>query len=153
MTASPQLALPVDVTDTGEVRLYKMVLPFLPPSKNVYDKWLGTWQSSAKGKWVRAIAREADAQQMPRGVDRIGLSATLVFPSRRGRDLSNYAQCLWHFVPDALQRCDVLTNDSDGHIEYGPNLGVKFAYDLRPNVSKLMRQRTVLRIAMRVETP
>jgi Holliday junction resolvase RusA-like endonuclease len=149
MTATPQLALPLSVKEAGEIRVYRMTLPFLPPSKNEYDNWPGTWKSAAKKKWINAITAECQAQMMPLGVQKVGLAATLVFPSDRRRDLSNYAQALWNFVPDALQRAGVLVNDSDGHVQYGPQLGVKFAVDTR-KIAESHRKRTIIDIAMRV---
>lgn len=150
MTATPQLALPLSVKEAGEIRVYRMTLPFLPPSKNQYDGWPGTWQSSCKKKWIKAVLAECEAQMMPLQIQKIGLHATLVFATDRGRDLSNYAQSLWNFVPDALQRAKVLVNDSDGHIQYGPNLGLKFAVDTRKSLPAKHRERTIIDIAMRV---
>lgn len=149
MTATPQLALPLSVKETGEIRVYRMTLPYLPPSKNEYDNWLPSWKSSAKKKWVRDIAQECEAQMMPKGILKIGLAATLIFPSERRRDISNYAQTLWNFVPDALQYCGVLVDDREGRVQFGPNLGVKFAYDTR-RIADSHRKRTVIDIAMRV---
>jgi Holliday junction resolvase RusA-like endonuclease len=151
------LALPLEEPQmAGEVRIYKMTLPMLPPSKNVYDQWPATWKSSMKKKWVKKIADECEAQAMPR-VAQVGLSAVLVFPTRnkRGqqgtnRDVQNYAQALWHWVPDALVQAGVLTDDTAGQVQIGPNWGIKFAYDLRDGLKKELRQRTHLAIAMRV---
>jgi hypothetical protein len=145
----PQLVLPLDVTDVGETRLYRLVLPFLPPSKNVYENWPVGWKASAKRKWVKTVGWACVQQDMPRGVDRVGLAATLVFPSRARRDPQNYAQALWHWVPDALVQCGVLVDDDEGRIQIPPNWGLKFAYDLRRGVPKDRRSRTVLAVTMR----
>lgn len=141
--------LPVDVTDTGDTRLYKLALPFLPPSKNVYDQWPGTFKSSAKKKWERHIVDWAHGLAIPRA-SQVGLAAVLVFPSKARRDIQNYAQTLWHFVPDALQKAGVLDDDSDGHVQFGPQLGIKFAYDLRKGIPKERRSRTIVAVTMRV---
>jgi len=160
------LALPLE-EQVGHVLTYRMVLPFLPPSKNVYNGWQREWQSGAKSKWIRWIRRECEAQDMPKGVPKIGLFAVLVFPSRQRRDPQNYAETLWHFVPDALIKptawhyakaasnpkfelpYGLINDDSEGHVEIGPNWGIRFAYDLSSR-SKLQRQRTHLAIAVEV---
>lgn len=149
MSAS-QLALPVDVQDDGEIRLYKMALPFLPPSKNVYDGWPREWKSGVKKKWVRAICQKAEEMAMPQHVLQIGLAATLVFPSKSRRDPQNYSNCLWNFVPDALQKANVIDDDREGMIEIGPNWGLKFEYDTRVTLPKKRRERTLLAITMLV---
>lgn len=146
----PQLALPLNVKQDGEIRLYRMTLPFLPPSKNVYDNWLGTWKSGCKAKWVRHIQDEIEAQMMPKGLTRIGLAATLIFPTKQRRDPQNYSNCLWNFVPDALVRGGVLVDDRDGAIDIGSNWGIKMAVDTRTGIPTKRRQRTILSITMRV---
>lgn len=149
MTAVP-LALPIDVEDVGEIRVYKMAFPFVPPSKNAYDGWPNQWKQSAKKKWERAIIAECKSMALPLHVPKVGLAATLVFPARAHRDPQNYAQALWHWVPDALQKAGVIDDDTEGCIEIGANWGLKFAYDIRPTVPKSKRTRTLLAITMRV---
>lgn len=148
MTAS-QLAMPMNVSQQGEIRLYTFTLPFLPPSKNVYDAWPVQWKQSAKKKWTKAIADECAASQVPLRVAQVGLAATLVFPGKARRDPQNYAQALWHWVPDALVKCGVLVDDNEGRVQIGPNWGLKFAYDTR-SVQKKYRQRTILALTMLV---
>ncbi len=140
--------LPVGSDDEGDLRLYRMVLPFLPPSKNVMDNWPAEWRSSAKKKWIRAIGDECRALMMPRA-EKIGLAAVLVFPTAARRDIQNYSNALWHWVPDALVRAGVIDDDRDGMIEYGPNLGIRFAVDRRV-APKAKRQRTHLAITLKV---
>lgn len=147
---SVQGILPIDVEDNGDLRLYKLELPFLPPSKNVYDGWPGTWKHAAKGKWVRYISEWADRLAIPRA-SHVGLAAVLVFPTKGRRDPQNYAQALWHWVPDALVRAGVLDDDREGHIDIGPNWGLRFAYDLRKGVPKERRQRTHIALTMRLK--
>lgn len=140
-----QLAMPVEV-DQGDVVTARITLPFLPPSKNVYDGWQPMWKSSAKKKWIREIGKQCEALQIPKGLTHIGLAARLVFATRARRDTQNYAQVIWHFVPDALQRCGVLVDDREGSIEWGPDLGVELAVDTR-RIDPKRRQRTILTIA------
>lgn len=142
--------MPIDVHQEGEIRLYRMTFPFLPPSKNVMDAWPVQWKQSAKKKWATHIAREVEAQMMPLGNAKIGIAATLVFPSKTRRDPQNYAQALWHWVPDALVKAGVVVDDNDGRIQIGPNWGLQFAYDLRSGVPKKRRERTILAVTMRV---
>jgi hypothetical protein len=144
-----QLGLPVNVEQTGELRCYRFTLPFLPPSKNMYDNWPGQWKQSAKKKWLREIAGECEASMVPKGLVTVGLAATLVFPSRRRRDPQNYAQALWHWVPDALVRCGVLRDDCEGRVQIGANWGIRFAYDMRDR-PKRFRERTVLALTCMV---
>jgi hypothetical protein len=149
MTAS-QLAMPMNVSQQGEVRLYTFVLPFLPPSKNVYDAWPIQWKQSAKRKWENAIRKEVEASMVPHGMTQVGLAATLVFPGKARRDPQNYAQALWHWVPDALVKAGVLKDDNEGRVQIGPNWGLKFAYDTRTGIPKKRRERTLLALTMLV---
>jgi hypothetical protein len=144
-----QGAFPLDIHEAGELVTYTMVLPFLPPSKNVYEDWPAMWKSSAKGKWASHIARMRDELDIPMA-QQIGLAAVLVFPGPAHRDPQNYAQALWHWVPDALVRCGVIPDDNEGRIEIGPNWGLKFEYDQRRRIHKDLRKRTRLAITMRV---
>lgn len=140
--------LPIGVEETGDLRLYRMVLPFLPPSKNVYDNWPGEWKSSAKKKWIRHIVSQCESMMIPKA-EKIGLAAVLVFPTVQRRDPQNYANCLWNWVPDALQVAGVIDDDREGKIEIGPNWGLKFAIDRR-SAPKEQRQRTHIALTMKV---
>lgn len=126
VVSTPQLALPLDTNVQGDLVTYRIRLPFLPPSKNAYDGWLPEWKAGCKRKWVKAVVRECEALQIPRA-PRIGLAAMLVFSRNGRRDPQNYANCLWNFVPDALQHAGVIADDRDGVIDFGPNLGIRFA--------------------------
>ena len=145
-----ELALPLDVAVVGEVITWRFDLGFLPPSKNVYDSWPGTWKSSAKGKWIKHIGEQCDRLQVPYGLARVGLAARLTFPTNQRRDPQNYSNCLWHWVPDALVRCGRLVDDRDGALSIGPNWGITFAVDNRPHVNKRLRQRTTITMAARL---
>lgn len=118
-----QLALPVTATVGDAAVTYRMVFPWLPPSKNRYDGWLPAWQASAKRKWIAAITREADAQQIP-AVSRVAVAVELVFASRARRDPQNYAQAIWNWVPDGLVRAGVIPDDGEGRILIGEHWGV-----------------------------
>lgn len=146
----PQLALPINVEEHGEIRMYRFTVPFLPPSKNQYDTLPWQYQQSMKGKWKRRVIAECEALMLPKGMTKIGLSAALVFPQSRRRDPQNYAATLWNFVPDALQAGGFLLDDRDGCIEFGQNLGVRFHIDDRPAVPTARRKRTHLAIAVRM---
>ena len=152
MHISGQGALPISMIETGDLVTYRFVIPGLPPSKNVYDDLPQAWRGSMKHKWINAVIREVEAQDMPRHVGRIGLSALLVFPDTRKRDPQNYVPSLWNWVPDALQKCGVIDDDRDGMIDFGRNLGIRFAVDDRKRVSKEIRKRTHIAITMRVRS-
>lgn len=143
----------MSVEEVGDVRVWTMVLPFLPPSKNVYDNWQVMWKNSAKKKWERHVTKQARALQIPMGLSRVGLHATLHFASNRRRDPQNYAQALWHWVPDGLIKAGVLVDDDAGRIEIGPNWGLTLAFDGRTYLTKERRERTVITIASRVPAP
>jgi hypothetical protein len=145
-----QLAIPVDVTQSGDVRTWLLPFPFLPPSKNVYDGWQPTWKSAAKQKWVRRIVKLAAELDLPQGLTRVGLSAKLWFPTARRRDPQNYAQTLWHWVPDGLVRAGVLVDDNDGAIEFPAGLGVELCLDGRVGKSAAARSRTVVSLSAMV---
>jgi hypothetical protein len=150
------LQLPIVPAVSGELRTYDILLPFLPPSKNEYDRLPGEWKSGVKRKWYRWVREECEAQDMPRNVPKIGLMAWLTFPNRGTvRDPQNYSSTLWNFVPDALQLSrgrgyPMLPDDGQGRIDFGPNLGIAFRFDERKTVPRKQRQRTLIRIAVRV---
>lgn len=143
-----QLAIPLDTVETDVLQVYRMVLPFLPPSKNQFDAWPVQWKSGVKKKWKAAIAAKAAELQMPLDLTHVGLAAKLVFPSKQRRDPQNYAQCVWNWVPDALVQCGVLRDDRDGMVEIGPNWGISMAVDLRPGVPKQHRSRTLIAVSV-----
>lgn len=140
--------LPVNAQEEGDLRLYRIVLPFLPPSKNVFDGWPNEWKSGAKRKWTRHIVAECQSLMIPKA-EKIGLAAVLVFPTKARRDPQNYSNCLWHWVPDALQKAGVIDDDREGKIEIGPNWGLRFAIDGRA-APKVKRQRTHIALTMKV---
>lgn len=148
-----QIALPVEVTEIGEIRVWSLTYPFLPPSKNVYDGWPPTWKSSAKRKWMKWTQNLAEELALPKGLEKVGMSARLVFPSAHRRDPQNYAQCLWHWVPDGLVKAGVLVDDNDGRIEIPENWGLEMVVDGRSHLSKTKRSRTVVSLAARVTDP
>lgn len=145
-----QGVLPVDVEEQGDLRLYKMHLPFLPPSKNVFDGWPVEWKSSSKKKWERHIIQKCEELMIPEA-EKIGLAAVLVFPTKVARrDPQNYSNCLWHWVPDALVKAGVIDDDRDGKIEIGPNWGLRFGVDGRA-APKALRQHTHIALTMKVK--
>lgn len=148
--AQPQLALPIGETHDGPIGVYRLVLPFTPPSKNVYDQWLPTWQSSAKKKWIRHLIDEFEAVGLPKGALKVGMSASLVFPTKQRRDTQNYANCLWHWVPDALVKYGCIPDDTPEHVEIGANWGITMMHDTRGHAPKAKRQRTHLAIAVQM---
>ncbi len=148
-----QLAMPLDTVNEGGLVVYRIVLPFLPPSKNVFDGWPIEWKSGAKKKWMRAIKSHVEEQQMPLGLAHVVLAAKLVFPTKQRRDPQNYANCLWNWVPDALVKSGVLLDDKAGTIDIGPNWGLSMAVDNRPTVPKKHRQRTIIAVSVRKAVP
>lgn len=150
MSDGTQLGLGLDVGTVGELTVWKLRLDFLPPSKNQYDGWPIAWKASAKKRWYREIARACAEVGVAHGLDKVGLHARLIFPTSGRRDPQNYAQALWHWVPDALVNCGVLLDDRDGAIEIGPNWGIELATDTRVHIPKEKRKRMVLTIAAHV---
>lgn len=150
MSDGTQLGLGLDVGTVGELTVWKLRLDFLPPSKNQYDGWPIAWKASAKKRWYRDIGRACGEVGVPLGLDKVGLHARLIFPTSGRRDPQNYAQALWHWVPDALVNCGVLLDDRDGAIEIGANWGVELATDTRVHIPKEKRKRMVLTIAAHV---
>lgn len=150
MSDGTQLGLGLDVGTVGELTVWKLRLDFLPPSKNQYDGWPIPWKASAKKRWYREIARACGEVGVAHGLDKVGLHARLIFPTSGRRDPQNYAQALWHWVPDALVNCGVLLDDRDGAIEIGPNWGIELAVDTRVHIPKEKRKRMILTIAAHV---
>lgn len=163
VTRAPEveLALPIETAAVGELRRYRLHLPFLPPSKNAYDGWQWQAQHSVKEKWRRYVAAECERLQVPKRNARIGLAGVLWFSTNRTRDPQNYANSLWNFVPDALQRCGVLLNDRDGAIDFAEyetdpetgekrryRLGVRLKVDPR-KLPKARIERTVIGLVVR----
>lgn len=147
-----QQALDLQTIEEGATTTYRLVLPFLPPSKNVIDGWPPGWKNGAKKKWLKAIAGLCAEQNIPRGCQRVGLAARLVFPSNARRDPQNYAQCLWNWVPDALVECGVLVDDNEGRIQIPGNWGIQMAVDTRV-APKKHRQRTILAVTVEHAKP
>ena len=145
-----QGVLPMFTDVRGEIVTYRFTVQGLPPSKNRYDNLPPEWRGSMKHKWIRAVIREVELQDMPRNVAKIGLHAILVFPDARKRDPQNYVPSLWNWVPDALQAAGVIKDDSEGMIDFGRNLGIGFAVDSRKRLPRASRQRTHIAITMRL---
>lgn len=139
-----QLAMDVGVL-RGDISTFTLTLPFLPPSKNVSDNWQPLWKHSAKEKWAKRIKDLADEYRIPRDCDRVGLAVRLVFATKGRRDPQNYAHNLWHWIPDALVQCGVISDDRGGMVEIGPNWGVEMMVDPR-QLPKAKKQRTILTI-------
>lgn len=152
LVSSGQGVLPFDSQILGDIVTYRFTVQGVPPSKNVYDDMPVMWRASMKHKWINAVIREVEAQDMPRGVAKIGLSAMLVFPDSRKRDPQNYVSALWNWVPDALQAARVIDDDRDGKIDFGRGLGIRFAVDDRRRLTKDARKRTHIAITMRLPT-
>lgn len=142
-----QLGLGFSVAQVGALTVWRLDLPFLPPSKNVYDGWPPEWKHGAKKKWLRWIERRAVELAIPQGLYEVGLAARLIFPTNNRRDPQNYAQALWNWVPDGLVRCGVLQDDRDGRVKIGPNWGIDMRADLRPTIAKKWRQRTIITVS------
>ena len=119
MVGGPQLALPIGQEQHDEIRTYRIPLPFLPPSKNVYDGWPIQWKSSAKKKWTKALLEKFEQECLPKGALRIGMAASLVFPTNARRDTQNYSNCLWNWVPDALVRYGAIPDDTPQYVYEG----------------------------------
>lgn len=150
MISNGQGALPLGKLEQGDLVTYRFTIPGVPPSKNAYDNMPEMWRGSMKAKWVQAVMREVEAQDMPRHVTRIGLAATLVFPDNRKRDPQNYVPALWNWIPDGLQYARVIDDDRDGMIDFGRNLGIRFAVDDRKRLSREARKRTHIAVTMRL---
>lgn len=144
-----QLAMPLEVDETAEIRTYRLVFPYLPPSKNVYDNWQPAWKAGAKKKWIKKTKQLAVEHQLPSGLHVVGLAARLVFPQNARRDPQNYAQALWNWIPDALVQAGVLIDDRDGCIQIGPNWGIEMAVDRRQTLTPKQRSRTIVTLAHR----
>lgn len=149
---SGQGVLPLDTQVMGDIVTYRFTVQGVPPSKNTYDNLPPEWRGSMKHKWINAVIKEVQAQDMPRHVPRIGLSAVLVFPDIRKRDPQNYVSSLWNWIPDGLQAARVIDDDRDGVIDFGRNLGIRFALDDRRRLSRDQRKRTHIAITMRLPT-
>jgi hypothetical protein len=146
-----QEALVIDSIEANGKTTYVMTLPLLPESKNVTDGWPPNWRAGAKKRWMEKIQLWCDQMNLPRGCQRVGLAAELVFPNRASRrDPQNYAQNLWNYVPDALVAAGVLVDDNEGRVLIGPNWGIKMTVDDRQGPAKA-RRRT--RLAITVEHP
>lgn len=137
---------------------YTLTLPFLPPSKNVSNNWKPEWRTAAKMRWQRHLKGRLEELGVPLGNARLGLAARLIFGQDTNRpiprrDPQNYAQELWHWVPDALVRLGYLVDDNAGRINWPGNLGITMAVDVRPGLAAKKKDRTVLAIAVPIELP
>ena len=143
-----QLALVEPSVDDDIVRR-RLVLPFLPPSKNKYDGWQPMWKHSLRQKWYRKLEEAYEAYQFPKDAHQVAVATRLVFASKRNRDWQNYAPLLLHVIPDSLVRYGVIPDDTPERFTVGPNAGIEFAVDRR-QMHHSLRQRTELSFAIRV---
>ena len=142
-----QLAL-IEMEEQGATEFRRFDLPFLPPSKNVYESWQPMWRHQLRDKWYRVLEKKFDEYQFPLGCDQVGVAVRLVFASKRRRDWQNYAPLLLHVIPDALVRAGVIVDDCPPYFVVGPNGGIEFGVDTRPIAARL-RNRTELSFAIR----
>lgn len=165
VTTDPvQGAFDLDTVVENATVTYKITLPGTPPSKNEIQGWPPAWQNSAKKSWMKRVVAQVRELGIPLHNAQIGLAAHLVFPTVKTRDPQNYAQTLWHWVPDALIGCGVkcargcqvhagvLVDDNEGRIQWPPNLGITFGVDSRHAPAKV-RKRTVITISVRKAVP
>lgn len=143
-----QLAL-IEMETDSTVEHRRFDLPFLPPSKNVYEGWQPMWRHQLRSKWYAALEKKFDEYQFPKGASQVGVAVRLVFASKRRRDWQNYAPMLMHVIPDALVRAGVIADDTPDYFVVGGNSGIEFGVDTRPVHPKL-RNRTELSFAIRL---
>jgi hypothetical protein len=82
---------------------------------------LNQWQSFHWGKQYRikkewldhCWAAQNSQGKLPRDCVWLYCDAQLVFPSHAHRDLTNYTAVLWKIVPDALQRLEIIRDDTE----------------------------------------
>lgn len=165
MSTDPvQGAFDLDTVQADATVTYKLVFAGTPPSKNEIGGWPPAWKHSAKQRWMRQLTERCREQGIPLNNQVIGLAAHLVFPTNNRRDPQNYAETLWHWIPDGLQPCGprcangckyhagVLVDDNEGRIQWPPNLGITFGVDSRHAPAKV-RKRTVITISVRKAVP
>jgi hypothetical protein len=148
-----QAALEIGCIDDSATVTYRIVLPGCPPSKNQFDNLPPAWKSGQKKSWVKRIIAACEEQNVPKGNAQIGLAALIVFPNRASRrDPQNYAQQIWHWVPDALVSGGYLVDDNEGRLSIGKDLGLKLAEDVRVGPKKA-KGRTVIALTVRKAVP
>ncbi len=148
-----QGALEIGCVDDSATVTYRIVLPGCPPSKNQFDSLPPAWKNGQKKAWMRRITAALEEQNVPKGNTQIGLAARIIFPTRASRrDVQNYAQQLWNWVPDALVKGGYLVDDNEGRLSIGRDLGVTLAEDVRVGPKKA-KGRTVLAVTVRKAVP
>lgn len=103
-----------------------ILLAMTPPSKNEWERMHWARRHKIKRQWTSMVALELLAAEVPRcTAETISLSAVVRFQRRAARrDPQNYAQTLWHLIPDALVQGGWLVDDDDGRITWPENLGM-----------------------------
>lgn len=141
-----QLAFVPDETNL-QVLQRTVVLPFTPPSKNVYEGWQPQWKRSLRHKWARHLLVAFDEQQFPTHARKVAVHARLVFGSAARRDWQNYVHPMMNVVADELVRYGAIPDDTPQFFTCGSNGGIEFDVDRRKFVDAKDKRRTHLGFA------
>lgn len=115
-----------------------IVIPFVPPSLNVYSRYSRWDLNRCHKRWKLAVwgLCNESGNRVPRPCRRIELSAVLYFTEKRRRDETNYSATLWKLLLDALVITGIIPDDTADF--------VKVSNDLPMLVDK--KERTVVKI-------
>lgn len=95
-------------------------LPETPPSLNVIAGRGSRWAwSRAKRRWQTELGMLLLAERLPRGLQRVEVSAVLTFPTRRRRDAGNHRALVEKALGDALVEGGWLPDDTPEHFDFG----------------------------------
>lgn len=134
--------LPIPVEAGSPVEL---VLPFLPKSKNDYERMPFLHRRGYRSKWYRHLTMKLPTLGLGR-VYAVEVEIVLTFGSKRARDWQNYAWPLIHDIADSLVRVGIIPSDTPEHFRVGPNAGIVFEVDANRLLPTGQRQKTLLRI-------
>lgn len=154
--------------------IYEIAVPFLPKSKNVWERWPPHFRWGERTKWDRNLTRQLaevdlrcdhplqerpklDPVPHPEGhcsapiAQQVLVEVEIWHATRRRRDAQNYVHPLFWFLADALVRNGVIPDDTPRHLRVAENFGLRFMVDRRTHVPAKRRQRTLIRITTRIE--
>jgi len=93
---------------------HSIVIPFVPPSLNVYARYNRWEMHECHAIWKQAVWSlcNESGNRMPRPCKRIEIKADLYFIQKRRRDETNYSATLWKLLLDGLVITGIIPDDT-----------------------------------------
>ena len=118
----PQMGTNVPKTVSRMILLsqkcYTLDIPLLPPSLNAWQSCHWAKRKRIKDEWCNAVWALCNEQRIP-PMERIHLSAVLLFATKRKRDADNFESTLKKITQDVLVRIGTIPDDTPDHVSWG----------------------------------